>query len=72
MDLKSESRTNNPCPYVSSDRLMETDFEDRSSIKFVQDRVHCPQVSIDVAELLGNTDMRRLTTGLRSDKCVVR
>jgi hypothetical protein len=59
MDLESESRTKNPCQYVRSDRLMETDCKDRSSIKFVQDRVHCPQVPINGAELLGNTDMRR-------------
>ena len=69
MVWESESRTNNPCQYASSDRLMETDFEDRSSIKFVQDRVHCPQ---DGAERLGNTDMRRLTTEIRSEKCVFR
>ena len=67
MDLESGSRTNNPCQYVSSDRLMGTDFQDRCSIKFVQDRVHCPQVLIDGVELLGNTDMRRLTTGIRSE-----
>jgi hypothetical protein len=68
MFLESESRTNNPCQCVSSDGLMETDFGDRSSIKFFQDRVHCPQVPIDGAELSGNTDMRRLTTGIRSEK----
>jgi hypothetical protein len=72
MVLESESRTNNPCQYVSWDRLMETDFEDRSSIKFVQNRVHCPQVPTDGAERVGNTYMRRLMTGIHSQKCVVR
>jgi hypothetical protein len=46
---------------------MEKDFEDRISIKFDQDRDHCPQVPIDGAALLGNTDMHRLTTGIRSE-----
>jgi hypothetical protein len=59
IDLESETRTNNPCQYVSSD------FEDRRLIKFVQDRVHSPQVPIDGAEHLGNRDMRHLTTGIR-------
>jgi hypothetical protein len=70
--LESESRTNNTCQYVSPDRLMEMNFEDRSSIKFVQDRVRCPQVPIDGAELLGSTDMCRLTTEILSEQCVFR
>jgi hypothetical protein len=34
---------------------METNFEDRSSIKFIQVRVHCQKVRIDGAALSGNT-----------------
>jgi len=46
---------------------METDFEYRISIKFFQDRVHCPLIPIYGPERLGNRDMRRLTTGMRSE-----
>jgi hypothetical protein len=55
MDFESESGTNSPCQYASSDGLIEKDFEDKSSIKVISDRVHRPQVPLEGAELSGNT-----------------